>query len=355
MSRIHAFTVDYRERESSNRALFDRGFFVHNLPRLIPACRLFGHKPVVDGVGDPDAPYERRGLVSRWVCCDRCGVRPDPQGQLDPTQHSIGSSYVGPWGCPIPEGNPGRRARMRELKDADTYPPGPWPDRPVGEIGGQLVLGRSFSGFSVAVAVGGGGSEHTLSGHVQISPLGALYLHTERFGAWLQRRINPTSLESKHVELSAHSGRLHWQLWADDNGGSRKGVPRWRNGSIRIDPRDVLLGNRRYTYTDVGEPVTATVRMPHGDDHEVTLQLKQQAHGRDKGWRRLSWIAHWDSAGDGIPTKPGGRGRIRASGVPVSDASAQAGTWPHEAAAAIASRLAGNRTRDSYRPAAAVA
>ena len=51
-------------------------------------------------------------------------------------------------------------------------------------------------------------------------------------------------------------------------------------GSVRIDPRDVVLGERRYSYADVGDRVPAVVRMPHGDDHVVTLQLQRQTFGR---------------------------------------------------------------------------
>lgn len=343
MSRIHAFTVNYRDREDrgADRGLLDRGFFVHNLPRLIPLCRLLGHKPVVDGVGNPDDPHERRGLVSRWVCCDRCGVRPEPQGDLDPRSWHVGDPYR--------EGGERAYAIAAGTTPPKRNPPGPWPTRPTGDLNAEVVIGRTFGGLGIGVEVGCAGDDHTLSAHLRINPLGALYLSADRFGTWVQRRLNPTGHETKEIELSIGDGRLYWKLWADANGGSRKGVPRWRNGSIRISPRDLLLGERRYDYTDIGEPVTATVRMPHGDDHQVTLQLKQQAHGRAKGRKKLSWSVSWNSGG--IPTEPGDRGGITGSVIAVSNAAVDAGTWPHEAAAAIAARLTTDRTRYGYQPA----
>jgi len=89
----HRFTVDYRKRDGERPGtLLNRGYFLTGLPRLILLCRLLGHRPVVDGTtGYRDRPGHR------WVCCDRCGVRPDPQGQLDPDRWNIGDRYTGPF------------------------------------------------------------------------------------------------------------------------------------------------------------------------------------------------------------------------------------------------------------------
>lgn len=349
---MHTFTVNYRDDLPRKGMLLHRGYFAHDLPRLIPVCRLAGHRPVVDGHGTPG---ELRGHVARWVCCDRCGVRPEPQGRLDPERWSVGERYAGPW-----DEKPHSKAELVSLKEggpaeAPTYSmPGPWPTKPTGELAAEVVIGRSFGGFGVSFTLGCAGSENTLSASVRVDPIGAIYVHTQRFGTWLQRRLNGAGYEDKQLELSGYSGSLHWKLWADDNGGSRKGVPRWRNGSVRVDPRDLLLGERRYGYTDVGDPVPSTVRMPHGDDHAVILQLQRQTYGRARGRKRLSWTVHWGVTGDGIPTEPGDRGRTLSSGVAVSDAAVKAGTWPHEAAAAIAARMTGDRTDPGYKPALTV-
>src|SRR3954469_3892605 len=88
---MRTYSVDYSNDRPDPRCLINRGFWVHDVPRLIPLCRLFGHKPVVDGtkgVGTSEP--------SRWVACDRCGLRTQPQGCLDPGQWNIGDPYTGP-------------------------------------------------------------------------------------------------------------------------------------------------------------------------------------------------------------------------------------------------------------------
>ena len=195
--------------------------------------------------------------------------------------------------------------------------------------------------------VGNAGSEHTLAAHARLGPLGALYLHTESFGTWLQRRLNPTGHHSRVVGLHVEDGRFRWELWAKRDVFLSAG-PAWMQGSVRIDPRDIVLGERRYSYADVGDRVPAVVRMPHGDDHVVTLQLQRQTFGRARGPKRETWAVNWECKG-GIPTKPGGRGRVSGSGVKVFD-PAEADTWVGEAVAAVAHALAGDRARYGYRP-----
>ena len=90
-------TVDYaKDHEGGPWTLLSRGFRLHDVPRLMLLCRLLGHRPVVDGYG-PTGP----GLhAARWVVCDRCGVRPDPQGALDPEHWSVGQPYTAPGTTP---------------------------------------------------------------------------------------------------------------------------------------------------------------------------------------------------------------------------------------------------------------
>ena len=316
--RIWTFTVDYRkDGGSSARALINRGFWVNGLPRLMPLCRLLGHRPVVDGVD-----YGHSGRRSRWVACDRCGVRTNPQGPLD-EDLVVGQPYT------------------------DTLP-GPWPRSPRGGIGGQVVVGRNNDAISAEVKVGNAGSEHVLAGHIHLGHLGALYLHTEGFGQGLQRRLNPVGYDSRVTGISAHDGHIYWRLWGKRDH-YRSSDPWWQRGSIQIDPRTILWGPKRYSYTDVGDPVTATVRMPHGDDHEVKLQLQRQSLGRARLPRKQqTWIVDW-SAKPGIPTRNTDRGTITASAVPVSDAAVEGDGWVSEACAAIAAKLTRDRSRHGYR------
>jgi hypothetical protein len=346
---MRTYSVDYlddRDAPPSPGTLVNRGFWVYRVPRLVLWCRLFGHKPVVDGTegGGPDGGY-------RWVCCDRCGIRPDPQGRPDPQQYRIGQPYDGPYQDAPPAKPRDRSAALRKLKNTH-YPPGPWPQKPVADVGGQVVIGRTFGGAGVELKLGNCGSEQVLAFSVRLHHLGALYLHTERHGQWLQRRLNPTGYNSRVFELAVGDRRLRWKIWAKRDEWSRD-TPRWQDGSIRIDPREILLGPVRNTYTDVGEPVDVVVRMPHGDDHTVTVQLQQVHTGRERGRKQLTWTADWRCA-TGIPTKPGDRGHILASGVDISHTAALSGAWPAEAAAAIAAQMTEDRVRYDYQPASPV-
>lgn len=324
---MFAFSINYLKDRGGPRAgrALDCGFWIHGVPRVVAVCRVFGHKPVVDGTD----PIGVSG-AHRWVCCNRCGVRPDPQGSLNPDQWTQGDRYTGPWG-------------RSDAPLTGPHEPGQWPTNPTGVLGGQLVIGKTYGGVGFELKVGHAGSENTLAANITCSPIGALYLHTEGFGTWLQRRLVPRGYDSRVIGIRASDGRVTWKLWAKRDGGGR-GTPWWQEGSISYALRDKLLGHRRYSYTEVGEPVTATVRMPHGDDHEVTLQLKRQSYGRAKGRKKLTWSASWDCPA-GIPTKQGGRGRIMGSGVPVGDDAVENGTWAAAASAAIAVKATAMRTR----------
>lgn len=241
-ARPYLVSVNYHQRDDVRYGLAHRAYFVHDLPRLIPLCRLLGHRPVVDGYGIPGA---YTGHVARWVCCDRCGVRPHPQGNLDPQQWNIGDPYPMSFGNPMP-------AEGRELcRLQEGYrDPGAWPPSPTGALGVEVVVGRNIGGAQLSIKVGNGGSEHTLAAHARLPWVGSLHLHTEAFGTWLQRRLNPVDLESKVIEVSVDFGRLWWRLWADRDGGG--GKQRWRDGSVRVDPRDLLLGEYRYANVGAG-------------------------------------------------------------------------------------------------------
>lgn len=313
-------TVDYRQDRSGEAGLVNRGFWLRGTPRLMPLCRLRGHRPVVDGVNY--SPCKR----SRWACCDRCGIR-----LLQPVDDDleIGQPYTDP--LPV---SPSQASDVSGAR---------------GVIGGQVVLWGGYGGVSGQVKVGNAGSEHTLAGHIHLHKLGALYLHTERHGTWLQRRLNPTGHHSRVISLGVDGGHLRWQLWAR-RGESVRTDPWWMQGYVDIDPRTRLWGPRRYAYTDVGEKVQAAVRMPHGDDHPVTLQLQRSAFGRERLRRKkMSWSVDWDAPA-GIPTRDTDRGRIQGA-VTVSDEAVTDDVWVPEACAAIAARMTRDRTRYGYKAA----
>lgn len=334
-------TIDYRERDGHGHrpGLLNRGYWLSGTPRLTPRCRLRGHRPVVDGHG----PFEPGLHAVRWVACARCGVRPDPQGRLDPDEWDLGQPYTGPLERPA-------GIEWEHIKTAPNHAPGPWPAHPTGEISAQLVIGGS-PGVSVRLAVGCDGDEHTLSGHVHLGRLGGLYWSLQRHGTWLQRRlIRRGDYYSREVAVRLDDARLSWNLWTRSDYWSSSD-PRWRDGSLPVGPRDVLFGPRRYSYEDHGDPVDVAVRMPHGDDHHVRLQLQRRILARTRGRKRMSWSVDWRCDG-GIPVRPNGRA-VQSSAVDVSDVAVTEGTWPTEAAAAIAAQLTADRTRYGMRHAPA--
>lgn len=334
---MHRRTYDYRKEGHKPGTLVDRGFWL-TIPRPILICRLLGHRPVVDGCGSTNDQY-------RWVACDRCGIRPEPQGTLDPARFNVGAPWTG-----LHQDEGDLSAGLRALQKVGGAP-GPWPKRGSsnreGTFGGQLILGKSHPGWSAEIKIGNMGSEHTLAAHLHLHPLGAIYLHAENFRTWLQRRLNPTGWESRVAGISISLGHLSWTLWAKRNESSRSD-PWWMRGRISLDPRDRLFGPPRYSYEDIGEPVTTAVRMPHGDDHQVVLKLQRCDYGRRTRRRFHSWTVDWDCRA-GIGTKAPSRGRIMGSAVEVSADSVTSGTWAYEAAIAIAAKITTERTKYGYR------
>lgn len=335
---MRTHSVDYRADRPDPRVLINRGFWVYGVPRLIPLCRLFGHKPVVDGTrgAGTSAP-------SRWVACDRCGIRTDPQGHLDPAEWNIGDHYPGPFTAVAPL----RPEALKRLAARGVHTrqdkPGVWPAEPTTTVGGQIIIGRALT-VGADFKIGNCGSEQVLAAHIGLGPLGALYLHTEDHGRWLQRRLNPTGYESRVFGLAIRNGSLAWEVWAPrsyDSTGSK-----WTRGSVKLDPRDRLFGRLHYAYEDVGGKRDGIVRMPHGDDHPVTLQLRRCAYGRTKQSFH-SWTVDWECPG-GIPTKPGGRGAESGIPIEVSDGGVKNGSWTTEATAAIALALSACRARHNY-------
>jgi hypothetical protein len=331
--RFHS--ADYRkDRDLGRGNLLNRGFWFY-LPRPLATCGLLGHKPVVDGT---EGFNGRTG--HRWVCCDRCGIRPEPQGALDPAVWNVGDQID--------------LAVRGGVASGIQRRPGPWPSRPEGTIGGQLIIGGHVTA-GVSVKVGNAGSEHVLAARACVPYLGGLYLHTERFGQWLQRRLNPVGYESKVISVDVHNGQMWWQVWANPDEHHRD-TPRWRDGSARLDPRDIAWGEKRYTYEGhAAGPRIVPVTMPDGDSYDVTMTLQRQSFGRPGRRQRLSWTVKC-SHREGIPYRHHDwKDGLCGWSVPVSDEAAQRGTWQREAAAASAAKVAGMRIRYGWKPPVAAA
>ncbi|MFI6909676.1 hypothetical protein ACIBKY_51035 [Nonomuraea sp. NPDC050394] len=328
-----------------------RRFWLHDVPRLMLWCRLRGHRPVVDGHG----PIAKGLHAARWVVCDRCGVRPDPQGNLDPEQWDIGQPYDGPW-TPLTRDLAASAwtellgLTQRPVHRDDARKPGRWPDKPTGTLGAELVLGKTFGVFSAEVTIGCAGDEHPISCHLRLWPFGALYLHTEAFGAWLQRRLIPDGYYSRVINISVDEWTIRWQWWAREDEWARED-PWWMHGRISLDLVEKLFGPKRYSYETVNGPTLGLVHMPDGDSHQVQLVLQRRRYGRPRRKRAAwSWVVKWTANSPGIETRPGKSG-ILSSAVEVPADTVQTGAWATLACGLIAHKLTADRIRNGYRPA----
>lgn len=338
-------TSDYAKQDDRKPGvLAHRGAWLHDVPRLMLLCRLLGHKPVVDGYGPTRPGLDAR----RWVVCDRCGVRPDPQGVLDPDEWSVGERYDEP----IYKDGPSAQfisSFRKAMHHHMPSPPGHWPAKATGTLGAELLVGKTFGLLSAEVKVGHGGSEQTLAGHLRLWPFGALYLHTEKFGTWLQRRLNPEGYESREIGLAIDRWEIRTKLWARRDSWSGDD-PWWMHGRISLDLVEKLLGPKRYSFDDVDAPVMGWINMPEGDSHQVQLQLKRVRLGRPRmeRWARYHWSVEWTSATP-IVTRPHRGGTVSAS-VLVPDVAVETRSWGTFACAVAAMLMSGQRTAYGYQP-----
>lgn len=353
---MHSQIVNYQTRQGrpAKGRLLNRGFFLHQVPRLVLRCTLLGHRPVVDGYNSMPSTAAYLGRRMRWVACDWCGDRPDPRGSLDPQRWNIGDKYTGGFTNLL------KPAELWQVKDREHYLPGPWndTDKARGGLGAQLIIGRQELGFGFELKVGNGGSEHTTAADFYAGWAGALLLHTTGgHGRWLQRRLNPDSRDgssspSRIIRLAVTRGRLQWRLWTPrDLLRSESGLPWWRDGEISLRILDKVLGRRLYERTPVpGGRVARFVRMPESE-YLVDLKLHAATSGRARGrTKKMPYEVDWSALGKGIPTEGPLRGRIVGSSVLVSDQSVAAGTWAAEATAAIAADIARSRTTHEWEP-----
>lgn len=344
---MHFFIIDRAKDRPDPRVLLHRSYYANSMPRLMLLCRLLGHKPVVDGYDSQYGPEERRR--AQWVCCDRCGVRPDPQGHLDPDTWRLGQPYTGP-ASTARRMSPTvvRQLARRGVTPTASTEPGPWPAQPEGGLGAELVIGRSPSlGFDIKV--GNSGSENVLAGHIGLGPLGALYVHTERYGTWLQRRLNPVGYESREIGFDIHHGCLYWKVWArrDEH---RASDPKWMSGSASVDPRDYFLGAARNHKVSETDKVPAVVHMPEGDTHQVTVHLEQWETRRPRGRATPYWRAQWDcTAGIPVRNHDWKGDETYSCSWQIKGVTPDNPRWPHVLAAAAAEQCSRDRARYGYR------
>lgn len=334
---MHAYSVNYRKDKGHQKTRFplvNVGFWINGLRRPTVRCWLLGHKPVVDGTGKQGTP----GHVSRWVACDRCGLRPNPQGSLD-SDLTVGQPYEGfQLTTEVNVGLVGHHA------------PGPF-SKNTGTVGGQLVLLGHTLGPSVGVTVGSAGGEHDLAAHVSLGRLGALYLHGEGFGRGIVRRLNPNTYEDRvtSIGFNNYSRSLEWEAWRKSNEWS-KSDPWWMGGSVKLDPRDVIWGDKRYWTDKVGPPLASVLSMPE-EDYSVNLQLERVESGRPRGRKKLDhWAVSVSAPDSGIPVHRSLDGNIMSFGVKVTEIAVEKKMWEQLALAEAARRITMDRVRNGFNP-----
>lgn len=342
---MHRFTVDYSKDRPDPRVLINRGLFAHGLPRLILLCRTLGHQPIVDGYNSQYGPEEQSR--HRWVVCGRCGIRPEPQGDLDPDEWDLGQAYTGALSPakPVPDTVAKQLAR-RGIKPPRGPLPGAWPANPTSAVGAQVILGRA-NFVSAGFKVGSCTSEQCLAANISLGPVGAIYVHTEDHGRFIQRLLNGNpnlSTESREIGVSFWHGRLEWKLWAKRDSSSRDD-PWWMRGSVHVDPRHYLLGKHTCDVTKLSEKTTATVPMPDGTTYEIQLRLERWVFGRLRGKKTTRYDVQWDCR-QGIPVRFDRD--IHGATVTVSEDGVENGQWVQEAVSAVAASCSRDRARYNY-------
>lgn len=363
--RFHA--LDYHKRRTrewnggpgrSWRQPLHIGFWWHGVPRPTVRCWLFGHRPVVDGTTPSKYSTGEWDVPHLWVCCNRCGLRGHLQGRLDPGVYAVGDRYLGPWSDPFPPEDSVKYHKafmaMKTDRARGYEPPGPIPRTDRGTLGGELVVGRNWSGLGFELKVGNAGSEHILAARLGFGVLGVLYLHTsDGWGQWVQRRLNPVGYDSRVISVDIGLDEARWSWWARRDNHDQVRESWWRNGGFHLRPLDRVFGRRRYEYEEVPGCVKVGrfVDLPEGR-YMVALTLQRCTLGRRRGPKKRSWSVDWSALGKGLPTKGPESGRIFGSGVTVSGRSVGAGTWPAEAAARIALQITEDRTGRGWDPVA---
>jgi hypothetical protein len=343
---VYLHTIDRTKDRPDPRVLLHRSYYANDLPRLMPLCRLFGHKAVVDGYDSKyGRPEERR---KRWVVCDRCGTRPEPQGDLDPDQWNLGQAYTGPRNGRLIPRQAAHQLAKRGITPAYPKEPGRWPETSTGDLAAELVIGRSHS-IGVDFKVGNPGSENALAAHVGLGPLGALYLSSGRFGTVVQRRLNNEGFESRETGFSIHHGRLWWNVWANRDH-HRASDPKWMRGTVHIDPRHHLLGPAKNRKVSETERVPVTVYMPEGDTYPVTVHLEQWERRRTRGRARTYWMAQWDcEAGIPVRNHDWKGDETYSCSWGIQGVTPDNPRWPYILAAKAAEQCTRDRARYGYR------
>lgn len=249
----------------------------------------------------------------------------------------------------------------------------------------ELVLSKPTDEFGLNFEVGTRGSETPFDGYVKIAGT-TVYWGIEQGGRlaelitqrWMTRsrmaiaclddicncppnyptgstKNHPNGenrYEGRRIQIRTGDGRIWLELWTRKNGWTRGEFAEWRSHSIKLNPLDVIFGEKRYWYDDVDQ-ARILIDMPEAV-YPVKATLQQQRFGRPKLPKRhvKSWVVDVDAAEcKGIPDHfdhSGGYKGDRVWGFGVS-LKAHRPDWQIDAKAAIESRILKDRSDSGFR------
>ena len=267
-------------------------------------------------------------------------------------------------------------------------------------VGGhvEFVLSKPTSEFGINFEVGTRGSETPFDGYLKIAGT-ALYWGIEAGGDlatsitqfWFNRlpnRLrsraclirpgqpetcdcppwNPGATSKRHIgrngewcdfvyegrrfQIRTSDGRLRLELWTRKGGWKRGEFAPWRSRSVKLNPIDILFGDKRYWYED-SEVDRILIDMPEAV-YPVKATLQRQRFGRPKLPKRhiLSWRVDVDASEcKGIPNRVDHSGgwkgdRVYGFGVGLKESRRD---WQVDAKAAIEARILKDRADSGFR------
>ncbi|WP_280389833.1 hypothetical protein [Nocardia wallacei] len=214
----------------------------------------------------------------------------------------------------------------------------------------ETIIQKPEPEFSLRLHVGGRWSETPWDGHLTILGSG-IYWGISAFGRlaeWISREAKH-KYEGRDLKISIHDSRLWLAIWTHPSDWQKGEFAAWRDRSIKLNPLDILYGERRYWHEDEAHAVIA-VRMPE-DTYPVKATLQRRKLGRPKARKRIeSWTVDVD-APEGIPycvDRSGGWKGDRAYGFGV-DLKDRRADWAIDAQAAIEAWVLKRRADSGFR------
>ncbi|WP_109527230.1 MULTISPECIES: hypothetical protein [Nocardia] len=166
----------------------------------------------------------------------------------------------------------------------------------------ETILRKPQPEFSARLHVGGTWSETPFDGHLTILGSG-IYWGIGAGGKLAERltREERHKYEGRDLQVAIHDGSLWLKVWTHDGHWERGEFAEWRDRSFKLNPLDVLFGERRYWHEDV-ESAETVLRMPEAD-YPATVKLQRRTFGRPKAKKRVeSWVADVDVP-KGVPSR----------------------------------------------------